>query len=394
MIGKIYEMSTSFKDYSYIIMGEGGIGKTTLAHELGKIATGSNKGTLVLTVGAENVPTHIDGLYGEVVPDFPTLMKYSKELAKNRMTDYSETHFICIDSMDEYYRIDDNYVVAEYNASIQGAKDKRPVKSISGAYGGYRNGEARSVDLAIKIIEILKKAGYQVLLIGHTKIKSEKDPMTGVVYDKLTCNINAQYYNALKDKVNLVVNCYNEKEIVDIKEEKNAFSKKMQNKGKLVGTKRVMIFRDNDNAVDTKTHFPHIVNKIDFSAEGFVKAVEDALIKKKRGDKVEIQPYFRPETKDEEDDEIVDNTDDFEEIEEGTIEIIDEVEQVNQPVKEEAKEAEIADINKLRKEISTNFKTADKERQAKAKLILKEKGLTLANADEDTLNEIASILLD
>lgn len=400
-IGKVYEMSTSFKDYSYIIIGEGGIGKTTLAHELGKLATGGNKGTLIFTIGAENIPTHIDGRYNEVVPDFPTLMKYAKELAKNRTTEYADTHFICIDSIDEYYRLDENYVVAEYNASIQGDKEKRPAKSISGAYGGYQKGEDRAVDLAIKIFDILKKAGYQVLFIGHTKVKSEKDPMTGIAYDKLTCSINAKYYNALKDKVNLVVNCYNEKEIIDIKEEKNPFNKKMENKGKLVKTKRVMIFRDNDNAIDTKTHFPHIVNKIDFSAEGFVKAVEDALIKKKNGDKVEIQPYFRPESNDSAEDNIVDNTDEFEEIEEETIEDIDDVDltektkteqAITEEVKTETKEAETIDINELRKEISVKFKTADKENQSKAREILKSAGVTLKDADVDVLKEIISII--
>jgi len=392
MIGKIYEMSTSFKDYSYIINGVGGIGKTTLAYELGKITTGSNKGTFVLTIGEENIPDHIDGLYGDVVSSFPALMKYVQELSRNRNTECSETKFICIDSLDELFRIAENYVVTEYNSTPKG-KDN-PAKSISAAYGGFQKGENRVVDLVIRLYGTLKKAGYKMIFIGHTKVKNETDALTGVVYEKLTCNIDNKYYNAIKDKVNLVATCYNEKEIINIKEEKNAFSKKMQNKGKLVGTKRVIIFRDNDNAVDTKTHFPHIVNKIDFSAEGFVKAVEDALIKKKRGDKVEIQPYFRPETKDEEDDEVVDTSDNFEEIEEETIENIDEVEPINQPVKEEAKETEIADINELRKEISVNFKTADKERQAKVRSILKEKGLTLANSDEGTLNEIVSILLD
>jgi len=93
MIGKIYEMSTSFKDYSYIINGVGGIGKTTLAYELGKIATGSNKGTFVLTIGEENIPEHINGLYGDVVSTFPALMKYAQELSKNRNTECSETKY-------------------------------------------------------------------------------------------------------------------------------------------------------------------------------------------------------------------------------------------------------------------------------------------------------------
>lgn len=398
-IGKVYEMSTSFKDYSYIINGVGGIGKTTLSYEIGKAITGNNKGTLVLTIGSENVPTHINGLYGDTASDFPTLMKYAKELAKDRKTEYSDTQFICIDSLDELFRVAENYVVAEYNNTPNGKE--KPAKSISGAYGGYQKGENRVIDLVIKVCDILKKAGYQMIFIGHTKIKNGTDPLTGVVYEQLTCNLDNKYYNALKDKVNLVATCYNEKEIIDIKEEKNAFSKKIQNKGKLVGTKRVIIFRDNDNAIDTKTHFPHIVNKIDFSAENFIKAVEEALVKKKNGDKVEIQPYFRPESNDSAEDNIVDNTDEFEEIEEETIEDIDDVDltektkteqAIAEEVKTEAKESETIDINELRKEISVKFKTADKENQSKAREILKSAGVTLKDADVNVLKEIISII--
>ena len=400
-IGKIYEMSTSFKDYSYIINGIGGIGKTTLAYELGKIVTKNNKGTLVLTIGSENIPTHINGLYGDVVSDFPTLMKYAKELAKDRNTEYSNTNFICIDSLDELFRITENYVVAEYNASIQGDKEKRPAKSISGAYGGYQKGENRVIDLVIKVYEILKKAGYQLIFIGHTKVKNETDALTGVVYEKLTCNLENKYYTALKDKVNLVATCYNEKEVTDIKEEKNAFNKKMQNKGKLVGEKRVIIFRDNDNAIDTKTHFPHIVNKIDFSAEGFIKAVEDALIAKKNGDKVDIKPYFRP-TIEENSAEYITEENNFEEIEnENSFEDIDntidnaliEMEETSKKNIDKTKESHnIEDINVLRKEVSDKFKKADNNIKVKAREIINEKGVNLINADIDTLKQILEIL--
>lgn len=398
-IGKIYEMSTSFKNYSYIINGVGGIGKTTLAYELGKIATGNNKGTLVLTIGSENIPTHIEGLYGDIAPDFPTLMKYAKELAKDRNTEYSETKFIAIDSLDELFRITENYVVAEYNNTPNGKK--RPAKSISGAYGGFQKGENRVVDLAIKVYEILKKAGYQLILIGHTKVKNETDALTGIVYEKLTCNLENKYYTALKDKVNLVATCYNEKEVIDIKEEENAFNKKMQNKGKLVGEKRVIIFRDNDNAIDTKTHFPHIVNKIGFSAEGFVKAVEDALIAKKNGDKVDIKPYFRP-TIEETSTEDITEENSFEEIEdENSFEDIDnmidnaltETEETSKENTDKTEEKDSTeDINVLRKEVSDKFKKADNNAKVKAREIINAKGVTLMSADIDTLKQILEIL--
>ena len=57
--GRICEMKRKFEDYDYVILGVGGVGKTTLAYELGKKITGSDEGTFIITCGAENEPMHI-----------------------------------------------------------------------------------------------------------------------------------------------------------------------------------------------------------------------------------------------------------------------------------------------------------------------------------------------
>jgi hypothetical protein len=74
--------------------------------------------------------------------------------------------------------------------------------------------------------------------------------------------------------------CYWENLVENIEEKKNAFTKKMDKVGELADRKRVMVFADDDNAIDTKTHFEYITSKIDLSAEGFIKAVEDAIAMK------------------------------------------------------------------------------------------------------------------
>ena len=51
----------------------------------------------------------------------------------------------------------------------------------------------------------------------------------------------------------------------------------------LTDRKRVMVFADDDNAIDTKTHFEYIAHKIDLSAEGLIKAVEEAITIKLNG---------------------------------------------------------------------------------------------------------------
>lgn len=282
--GKINKMSEKFEDYSYIINGVGGIGKTTLVYEIGKLITGSNEGTFIITCGGENKPKHIPGAFGDVAPDFKTFKEIVKELCDNKK-EYPNTRFIAIDSLDEYARIVENAVVAEWNSQCDISER---AKSIAQAYKGYQKGENRACDLMIQQVVKLQDAGYSIIEIGHTKTKMKEDVITKVQFEQLTCNLDNKYYNALKDKVNLVAMCYWENVVENIEEKKNAFTKKMDKVGELTDRKRVMVFADDDNAIDTKTHFEYITHKIDLSAEGFIKAVEEAIaIKLNGGENIE-----------------------------------------------------------------------------------------------------------
>ena len=284
--GKINKMSEKFEDYSYIINGVGGIGKTTLVYEIGKLITGSDEGTFIITCGGENKPKHIPGAFGDVAPDFKTFKEIVKELCDNKK-EYPNTRFVAIDSLDEYARIVENAVVAEWNSQCDMSER---AKSIAQAYKGYQKGENRACDLMIQQVVKLQDAGYSIIEIGHTKTKMKEDIITKVQFEQLTCNLDNKYYNALKDKVNLVAMCYWENIVENIEEKKNAFTKKMDKVGELTDRKRVMVFADDDNAIDTKTHFEHITHKIDLSAQGFINAVEEAIVMKlAEGDKVETK---------------------------------------------------------------------------------------------------------
>ena len=274
--GTINKMSEKFEDYSYIINGVGGIGKTTLVYEIGKIVTGSDEGTFIITCGGENKPKHIPGAFGDVASDFKTFCAIVKELCDNK-AEYPSTKFVAIDSLDEFARITENAVVAEYNAGVD---INERVKSISQAYKGFQKGESRACDLMIQQVMKLQNAGYSILEIGHTKTKLKEDVITKVQFEQLTCNLDNKYYNALKDKVNLVCMCYWENLVENIEEKKNAFTKKMDKVGELTDRKRVMVFADDDNAIDTKTHFEYITHKIDLSAQGLINAVEEAIAMK------------------------------------------------------------------------------------------------------------------
>ena len=358
--GKINKMSEKFEDYSYIINGVGGIGKTTLVYEIGKIITGSDEGTFIITCGGENKPKHIPGAFGDVAPDFKTFCAIVKELCDNK-EEYPNTRFVAIDSLDEYARITENFVVSEWNSQCD---INERAKSIAQAYKGFQKGENRACDLMIQQIIKLQNAGYSMLEIGHTKTKLKEDVITKIQFEQLTCNLDNKYYNALKDKVNLVAMCYWENLVENIEEKKNAFTKKMNKVGELTDRKRVMVFADDDNAIDTKTHFEYITSKIDLSAEGFIKAVEEAIAMKleatgektsKKPSKKSTTPAPTPISEPEEDSKTVDED----------IDIFDDEEETPQE-----EEAAVSVDNDTLTEIRRNFKSADSDTKSQVKSVL------------------------
>ena len=393
--GRICEMKRKFEDYDYIILGVGGIGKTTLAYELGKKITGSDEGTFIITCGAENEPMHINGAFGETDRTFEELAECVKYLCEHK-DEYPHTKFVAIDSIDEYVRIACDAVVREWNRICEKTGDTASkAKSIAQAYKGFQNGVDRAVDLIIKQIVKLKNAGYHLLYIGHTKVKSSTDVMQeNTKFDQLTCSVQPKFYTAIKDKANLAVMCYFENEIVGIREEKNPFNKKMEKKGTLVNKKRVMLFTDNSNTVDTKTHFEYIVNKADMSADNLIKAVEDAIAAKlaapegshKSPEMVEMaMPAPEPSS-----DEELDTT--------ANISDIDDLDTDTSDVDLDMDDEDAAPtIEDLRAEIQGKLRTASAEVKKKAKEILITEAtdpekIRLADATVETLNKIRAIL--
>lgn len=393
--GRICEMKRKFEDYDYVILGVGGVGKTTLAYELGKKITGSDEGTFIITCGAENEPMHINGAFGETDRTFEELVECVKYLCEHK-DEYSNTKFVAIDSIDELVRIACDAVVREWNRICdKTGETASKAKSIAQAYKGFQKGEDRAVDLIIKQIVKLKDAGYHLLYIGHTKVKSSTDVMQdNTKFDQLTCSVPPKFYNAIKDKANLAVMCYFENEIVGIKEEKNPFNKKMEKKGTLVNKKRVMLFTDDSNTVDTKTHFEYIVNKADMSADNLIKAVEDAIAAKlaapdgahKSPEMVEMaMPASEPSS-----DEDLDTTPDTAEI--------DDLDPDTSDVDLDMDDADTAPtIDDLRAEIRGKLRTASAEVKKKAREILITEAadpekIKLADATIETLNKILAIL--
>lgn len=270
--GIVNELKVDLGNYSYILNGVGGIGKTTMAFEMGKKITGSNEGTFIITIGEEPTPDHLhDALYDKA-PDWSELMDITEDLIENK-ADYPNTRFVAPDSMDELFRIAEAEVVRMYNKE----NPEKKVKLVSQCYGGFQKGENKALDLVINWFGSLRSAGYSVFFIGHTKQKNKKDIIQDVEFTQYTNKLESKYYEAIKDKVNIACMAYNEMQLEDVTEVRDAFSKGTKKVGNLIGSKRVLVFRDDDYGIDTKSHFKHIVSKVDFSTDNFIEAVTNAI---------------------------------------------------------------------------------------------------------------------
>lgn len=389
--GKINVMKTHFENYSYIINGAPGVGKTSMAYELGKLITGSDEGTFIITCGAEPLPDHIPGVFGDVAKNFRELADIVKELCTNK-AEYPNTVFVAIDSLDEFARITEAYVVSEWNAMQK--DDSKRTTSIKAAYGGFQAGEDRATDLMVQIVDKLQNAGYHLLEIGHTKVKVKEDITQGIKYEQLTCDLSNKYYNALKNKVNLVAMCQFENKIENVVEKDNPFTKSKDRVGELKEQTRVMIFRDEDtNAIDTKSHFEFIEPKIRFDAGTFIDAVEKAIQVKLD---MMSKGIMHPQTE-----SVVSRAQEVIDVDiQNPTPVVAPVVLDNKPIDEgivdlndDTANNELVEKERLIDEIRTAFKDASLEIKSKIKEALNEYGSKLStDLDLDTLKSIKDML--
>ena len=365
-VGKRKDVMVDFASYCYLLNGIAGIGKTSLSYEVGKTLYGED-GIMILTVGQEPEPVHLGNILSDRAKLWSDLDEMIEDLVEYRNTDYKDLKLIAIDTVDEVFRLAEQEVLDLYNSTV--VIDKR-VKSIKQAFGGFQAGENKVVDIVVSTLFKLRDAGYGIFFIGHTKTKNKKDPMTDIEFEQLTSNLEAKYYTAIKDKVNVVCSAYIEREMNNLETVKDAFSKKEKQVGRIASEKRVIVFRDEEYAIDVKSHFEYIEPKIEFSAPVFIETILNAI--KKQHDK------FHGESTDKEIAEIKEKQS------EEKIAVIQEKVQeednnyseleINTPLDEDAVDV---DKNKeLIKEITTHYKVSTAEQKTQVKSILKDNGST------------------
>lgn len=292
--GKKNEIKVNPLAYNLALIGESGIGKSTVIKEYcEKLAPDSY---MFLEIGKEDGGDALDGLMYLTCPEWDMdydedsnsigFNTFVEDVVENRTTDWKDLKVVVIDTMDELFAIAEPEVIAMHNRE----NPTKRTKTLKAAFGGFQAGEDKTVEIVLDRLWSLKKVGVSFIVIGHTKTRNVTDPVTGEDYLQLTTNMPQKYFNAIKTKVHFLGVAAIDREIVKESTGKKDFvTKEVIKKGVVKGETRKITFRDNNFVIDSKSRFSEIVESIPLNSDELIKAITDAIANelKKSGKTVE-----------------------------------------------------------------------------------------------------------
>lgn len=293
--GKRNVVSKNVTDYNVAVLGISGVGKTTLMVETCHKLVGDD-GYMILNLGKEDGISCIDGAIYENVETWKKFMEVTKDIIKNKKTDYPDLKIVVIDTIDQLFEIAEEETIRSYNAEKMGERGFKPVSSVNAAYGGYGAGLDYTIKLVLDAIWALKSVGVAVWMCGHTKTKDIVDPLTDQTYTTISANLSQKYFNAIKTKMHIVGMAVIDRDIVTESTGRKDINKKDITKNKIVSEARKIVFRDDNYGVDSKSRFADIVPEIPLDADAFIKAVQDAIYQAENKEKDTSAPIIKTVT--------------------------------------------------------------------------------------------------
>ena len=371
--GKKSVVSNNIWNYNIGILGESGVGKTTLMYNVCNKLVGDD-GYILLNIGKEDGVKCIDGIVYEDVPNYKAWNEITKDIIDNKKTDYPNLKIIVIDTLDQLFEIAEPEVIRKWNNDNATKKDFTPVKTLNQACGGFGRGEDAVIDLLLNRIWELKKVGVAFFYTGHTKRREIEDAITGQTYSSLTTNMMQRYFTAVKTKTDVLgIACIDREIIKEKTGKKNIITKQEETRNKISSESRVIKFRDDNYSVDSKSRFAGIIEQIPLDADEFIKAIKNAIDTAQGDVKADTSTSTaKVETP------IIEET---------------PIDTDETPIEETT---ETVDKSALMDDIRTRFKSAGDDTKKQIKAILKEKGSGKLDdsLEIDILNEISAILDD
>ena len=269
--------------YNIGLIGESGIGKTTIIKEMCEKLTGSNDGYLFLECGKEDGADAINGInyincpeWSDDYDEFSNSIGFEDlvdDIIDNKTTEYPLLRTVIIDTYDQLIEIAKPEVIRMHNRE----NPEKPVKSIKAAFGGYMAGEDKATEIVLEKLWSLKKVGVSFIIIGHVKQREQEDVSTGQKWTSLTTNMSMRDFNAIKTKLHFLGVASIDREIVQEKTGKKDNKGKDITKGVIAKESRKITFRDDSYSIDSKSRFADIAPEIEFTPDALIKAITDAI---------------------------------------------------------------------------------------------------------------------
>lgn len=197
---KINKIDVDIKNLTIYIRTIKKFGKSTLFRDIILEKYKDASRGLLVGIGAEWGYTLLDDLNHTHIETWKDLMDMKKWLIEEKGKEHN-IEMICFDVVDELFPIIEKEVIR-----LSVIDTKKPCKSINSAFGGYGAGGAMVVQMAKEFFLELKKAGFGVWTIAHTKYKSIKEK--GDIEDgymSLTSSLASNYEGVFGDVFDCVL---------------------------------------------------------------------------------------------------------------------------------------------------------------------------------------------
>ncbi len=285
--GKKVQIDLNPLSYNICLLGESGIGKSTIAKQVCEKLVG-DEGYLALDIGKEDGHKAISGIVSEKCDTWTKYDEVIEDITENKFSEYPNLKVVIIDTFDQLCDMAEKETVKLWNQKCRNS-GKPTVDTINGAFGGFGKGLDKAIDLMLDSFWKLKEVGVSVFIIAHIKRTDITDVMTEESYTMLTASTTQRYFNAIKQKLDIIGMAYIDRNIVKRETGKKDINGNIISKNVVSGESRVINFRDDTYSVDSKSRFADIIDQIPFDADEFIKAIKDAILKEQAKDGVDIK---------------------------------------------------------------------------------------------------------
>lgn len=269
-------------------------GKTTLFRDVIMAKYGDPERGLLIACGNEQGYSMLDNLNVVQIDNYRDLVDLCNWLIKGKGTEHN-IEIVAFDTVDELALIADRETIAR--SKEETGKNCRSIKA---AFGGFNAGVEYSANNVVKpIISSLKKAGFGIWAIAHTKFKTirEKGGLEEDGYMQLTSNLTNQMESAFGDCLDVVITGVIDR---DLEKKTKKVGQITKTENYATDTVRKLYFRGT-TLIDAGGRFADgavpeymVFDKPNMGAE-FIKVIEEGIEKSKTTTGKVTEPTFKPE---------------------------------------------------------------------------------------------------